>query len=233
MAKNHGARQQKRVAKQKAKSAAKRSSLLRRNSTDPTIRLRGAEKWLIVKALVSAVLWDRGIGYLLIARQESEGRLIMAVFLVDVYCLGVKNAFWRAGTHEDLEDLIRQTEKVQMMAAITPSCLAKIVKGAVEYAQSFGFPPHPDYDHAALLLDGLDPSTCPNQFAFGRDGKPFYIQGPNESFALATAISQRIQEADGHYLVAIPDVGSQEFPTTEGAFDELDSLDDDDSADEG
>ena len=104
-----------------------------------------AEKWPIVKALVSVELWDRGIGYLLIARQESEGRLIIAVFLVDVYCLGVKNAFWHAGTHEDLEDLIRQTEKVQMMCAITPSCLAKIVKGAVEYAQSFGFPPHPDY----------------------------------------------------------------------------------------
>ena len=104
MAKNHGARQQKRMAKQKAKRSAKRSILLRHSSKDPTIRLQRAEKWPVVQALVAAELWDEGIGYLAIARQESEGRLIFASFLVDVYCLGVKNAFWRAGTHQDLKD---------------------------------------------------------------------------------------------------------------------------------
>jgi len=230
MAKNHGPRQQKRVAKQKAKRSAKRFILLRNSSNDPTIRLQRAERWPVVQVLVGAKLWDDGIGYLTIARQESEGRLIFAVFLVDVYCLGVKNAFWRAGTHQDLKDLIRQMEEGQKMRAITPACLAKIVKGAVEYAQSFGFPPHPDYRHASILLDGIDPSTCPNQFTFGRDGRPFYIQGPNESLAEATAISQRIQDAGGHYLMAIPGAGVGELPA--GTFDQFDALDEDNSPDE-
>jgi hypothetical protein len=230
--KTHGARQQKRLAKLKAKRLAKRSVLARRNSTDPTMRLERADQWPIVQALVGAQLWNDGIGYLVLVRQESQGRLVSAVFLVDVYCLGVKNAFWRAGSHEETEDMIRQMDQVQRMRAITPACLAKIIKGAIEFAQSFGFRPHPDYRHASILLDGIDPSTCPNEFTFGRDGRPYYIQGPNESPAEVKAIIQRTQDAGGHFVVMLPDVGSQAFPMIEGAFDELDTPDEDDLPDE-
>ena len=59
--------------------------------------------------------------------------------------------------------------------------------------QVFRLPTHPDYRHAATLLAGIDPSTCPEHFAFGREGKPFYIQGPHESPAQADAIMERIR----------------------------------------
>jgi hypothetical protein len=204
MAKNHGARQQKKVAKLKAKRSDKRSDLIRRNSSDPTVRLQRAEKWPVVHAYVGLKLWDDGIGHLVIARQESEGRLIFGVYLVDVYCVGVKDAFWRAGTNGDFKDLIRSMEKVQTMTPISPACLAKIVTGSVDYALSFGLRPHPDYRHAAMLLAGIDPSTCPQEFTFGRDGKPFYIQGPFESPEVARAILERIHAAGGHFLVQVP-----------------------------
>ena len=102
------------------------------------------------------------------------------------YCLGVKNAFWNAGPPGDFKELLQKMEQTQTMVAISPACLVKIVEGAVEYARSFGFPPHPDYRHAALLLSGIDPKACTHEFTFGRDGKPFYIQGPNESPAMAS-----------------------------------------------
>lgn len=232
MAKKHGAKQQKRVAKQKVKRLEKRSLLFRRSSKDPTIRLQAAEKWPVVQSLVGASLWDQGIGHLVLARQEPEGGLSYAVFLVDVYCLGVKNAFWRAGSPGDFKELIRRIEKSQSLVPIAPACLVKIVEGTVEYAQSFGFPPHPDYRHAAMLLQGIDPSTCPREFTYGRDSKPFYIQGPNESFAVAKAISQRLQAEGGHFLVRLPDDDVAELPAMEGEFDELDDVDEDDSPDE-
>ncbi len=123
-------------------------------------------------------------------------------------------------------------EKGQRMGPISPSCLAKIVKEAVEYAQAFGFVPHPDYRHASMLLEGIDLSTCPTQFTFGRDGKPFYVQGPHESFAQAAAISQRLQAMGGHYLVQLPEAVVQEHPEIEGLFGEPDSLDEDNSPEE-
>jgi len=211
MAKQHGARQQKKIAKQKAKRAEKRSSLSQRTSKDPTIRLRQAAKWPVVQALAAVDLWKDGIGSLAIARQESEDGLVFAVFLVDVYCLGVKNAFWRAGTRGDFNKLLDKMEETQTMHAITPACLVKIVQGAVAYAQSFGFSPHPDYRHAAKLLEGVDPATCKQAFRFGQNGKPFYIQGPNESPAQAEAIMQRITAAGGHFMIGGPVPGLEDF----------------------
>ena len=102
---------------------------MRRHSNDPTLRLQHVEKWPVVQAIVGTKLWIDGLGYLAIARQEAEGRLIFAVYLVDVYCLGVKNAFWQAGTMGDFKDLIRRMEETQAMTTISPAGLVKIVKG--------------------------------------------------------------------------------------------------------
>jgi hypothetical protein len=228
MAKKHGAKEQKRIAKQKAKRAEKRLNLIRRTSTDPTIRLQRAEKWPVVRALAGAELWEVGIGDLAIARQESEGQLVFGFFLVDVYCLGVKNAMWRAGTPGDFEELIRHIEQNQTMRPILPACLVKIVKGAVEYAQSYGFPPHADYRHAAMLLEGIDPATCLQEFRFGFNGRPLYIQGPHESPAEVMAIVQQVQLAGGNYTLAFPGAGSEKLAGIEGGFDDFDSGDEDD-----
>jgi hypothetical protein len=220
VARKNEARRQKRIAKQKSKRLAKRSLLFQRSSKDPAVRLQQAEKWPVVKAFVAATLWQERIGNLMIARQDSGGRLVFAAFLVDVYCLGAKNAFWRAGTRADFEDMIRQMDEVRRMIPITPACLVKIVKGAVDDAQSLGFPPHPDYHHASQLLDGIDPSTCPNSFTFGKDGKPFYIQGSNESPAQVEAIMQRIHGVGGHFFVQLHGPDVEESPGMEEEFDE-------------
>jgi hypothetical protein len=125
--------------------------------------------------------------------------------------------------------MVQHLSQSQRMRAIAPACLAKIVKGAVEYAQSFGFSPHPDYDHAAKLLDGIDPTTCPEEFTFGRDGKPFYIQGPNETFAQAQAIMGHVQSLGGHYFIQLPGDDPGEFAGLEDESDDFDSLDEDEA----
>jgi hypothetical protein len=234
VARNHGARQQKRAAKQKAKRSEKRAKELRRTSTDPTIRLATARKWPVVQALAAPELFSTGIGHLAIARRESEGSVVCAVFLVDAYCLGVKNAFWSVGTHHDFEEIVERIEKIQKMRAIEPACLVKMVRGAVAYAQSLHFPAHPDYRHAAMLFDGIDTADCPHQFSFGRDGKPFYVQGPHESSAQAAAIMQRITEVGGHFLVGGPVAKSLELPEFDDELDQNDAekLDQDDLLDE-
>jgi len=231
MVMKHGAGKQKKLAKHKAKRSVKRSRLLQFSSKDPTVRLRHAEKWPIVHTLVGAKLWSDGIGYLAIGRQEAETRLVFGVFLVDAYCLGVKNAFWNTGTPEDFKELIQRMEQTQKMIPISPACLVKILEGAVAYAQSFGFPPHPDYRHAAMLLEGIDPQACTHEFTFGRDGKPFYIQGPSESPAAASAIMQRIQEAGGHFIIEARGPGMDQFNGLEGEDNELDLIQEEDSPD--
>jgi hypothetical protein len=201
MAKKHGAKQQKKLAKQKARRQEKRAIISRRTSTDPTIRLQKADRLPVVRSLVGETLWEDGIGHLVIVRQESEGNLVYASFLVDVYCLGVKNAFWDAGSPGDLRELIERMEEAQPMRPIAPECLVKIVQGAVEYAQFLGFRPHHDFRHAGMLLAGIDPAGCTRKFSFGREGRPFYIQGPNETPEEARAIADHLRAMGGDFLI--------------------------------
>jgi len=203
MAKNHGAKQQKKLAKQKAKRKEKRATLSKRDSVDPTIRLQRAEKWPVVRALVSEELRENGLGYFLLARQEGEGRLVFATYLVDTYCLGVKDAFWQTGSKRTFDDLVERIESNQALVPIEAACLVKILNGAVDYASSLGFRPHEDFRHAALLLQGIDPATCTEEFTYGKDGKPLYIQGPHETPQQIQFIMNRVREAGGHFLTGI------------------------------
>ncbi len=207
MAKDHGARQQKKATKQKAKRIAKKAELARRDSKDPTVRLKDAEKWPITHCLVADKLWEDGIGYLLIARRAPDGRFVWANYLVDVFCLGVKNAYWDNGTALDFSELVDRVEQVQTLSEVKPEAFAKIISGAIEYAASFGFMPHPDFRHAALLLEGIDRTRCTEEFSFGRDGKPFYFRGPNETLAQAKLICERVTQAEGDYIVQISGPG--------------------------
>ena len=210
MAKNHGARQQKKLAKQKAKRSEKRTYLSERTSTDPTIRFREAKRWPVVEALIPEQLWEDGIGQLILARREAEGQLIYGVYLVDVFCLGVKDAFWQAGSPGQFKELVEKINENsgQKLKPATPAALVKIIQGAVEFAKSFGFAPHSDYRHTAMLLSGIDPAACLEEYAFGKNGKPVYFQGPYESVAQATAIRQRIIAAGGDYTVMAPDLNT-------------------------
>jgi hypothetical protein len=231
MAKSHGAKEQKRAAKQKARRQAKRAVLTQRASDDPTLRLQDAAKWPIVRAHLGGKIWKEGIGHALIARREPAGGLVYAVFLIDVYCLGVKSAFWRTGLSSEIDEVLKKMENFESMRDVDPACLAKVVTGAVDYASSFGFAPDPDYRHASKLLAGIDPSTCASTFTYGHEGRPFYIQGPNESPAQAEAIVRAIQMAEGHFIVAVPpddDDEAEEFRREFGSTERIDDTSDDD-----
>jgi len=203
MSKQHGAREQKRLAKQKAKREAKRRQVARRNSPDPTIRLKEADGWPIVASLVPENLWTMGLGNLIVARKMPDGQLACAVFLVDVYCLGVKNALWTILGQSEFHALCRKLDDQGQLAQVTPEYFAKLVYCAADFGQSLGFPPHRDFRYAQRLLAGIDPSQCPDEFEFGQEGRPLYIRGPAETVDEAHTIAARVQALGGDYAVPL------------------------------
>ena len=225
---NHGARQQKKLAQKKAKREKKRSQLARQTSDNPVIRLANCESWPIINSMLPPTMWDKGMGQLVLSRRMPNGFMATAVFLVDSYCLGVKNAFWKVLNEGQTEDLIHKMSQQQPLETVTPEHLVKVARGAVAYALNLGFPPHPDYRHAGLLLEGIDPSLCSDTFEFGKDGKPLYIRGPGENMAQATAIMQRVQKAGGDYIMVLGDPTKAFMTDDKIGLDELDEGDFDD-----
>lgn len=229
MAQNQ-ARRQKKIAKQKQKRQDRRSELARQNSNDPTDRLAHVDRWPIVETLVSSSVWESGIGYGIITRRVTSTKLALGNFLIDRYCLGVKNCFWKICSDDEHRKICEQIRNSSTLDAVSPEFLSKLVHCAADYAQSLGFPPHADFRYVRLLLDGIDPSLCDETFEFGKDGKPLYISGPYDSPERARAIAARVHSAGGEYLAGAHHIESGGLSAL---TDELEfEGDDDDFADD-
>lgn len=230
MSKRHGAREQKKLAKQKAKRDARRKQLARLSSRDPNLRLKSADRWPITAALVPEELWSGGMGNLLFARRMPDGHIAVACFLADVYCLGIKDAFWRICSSDDFDDLKQQiVESGGPLENVSAEYFSKLVHQAADYGQSLGFPPHADFRCARLLLAGIDPSRCHEEFQFGKDGKPFYVRGPYESDERAYWIADRVRALGGNYMLPVSEFDP--FPDTDlpeyGNYPETDVIESD------
>ncbi|WP_338671691.1 hypothetical protein V1460_01715 [Streptomyces sp. SCSIO 30461] len=145
--------------------------------------MAGATAWAEVDPLGQEPEPDRGgFAQILLARQERASRVTVTGFLVDVYCLGVKNVtdpevmgsgslttyvptYYSAFDHRPLPIGVEQAQT--------------IVHDAVVYARSLGFEPASGFTDAAVHL-GSPPCDRP-AIGFGRDGKPFYFSGPYDN----------------------------------------------------
>jgi hypothetical protein len=84
----------------------------------------------------------------LVARDEARGRVSACGYLVDVYCLGVKNVVGprvmdRHGLFEFARSYFSAYEGQSLAASL--ELAQHLVCGAVEYARSLGFEPHEDF----------------------------------------------------------------------------------------
>ena len=159
----------------------------------------------IHECLIPESLFDIGIGNVIVSRKMPNGFIGVAFFLVDVFCLGVKDAFYDvlspARYDQRLSGLHHETFR-----ALHPTCARKLVEGAEAYARDLGFQPHPDYQLARQIFGDLDATACPTRYVFGKDGKPFFMSGPYDTPARCRKILDTLTRRCGpegfHFMVA-------------------------------
>jgi hypothetical protein len=200
----HGSRQQKKLAKRKAERSQKQklAALLSAPGLPQMALL--ARKGTITKTAVSVELWERGIGYAWISRTLVDGRVVFANFMLDVWCLGVKDVIFDVRSLGKAQEIYRNLEHQLAWRAIAPADLRELVHQAVDYAKAIGFAPHPDYRHAQAILEGIE-GEARETFTFGKDGHPLYISGPYDSLEKSRIISEKVAAIGGHYMVGMPE----------------------------
>jgi hypothetical protein len=223
VSKQQKAGKQKRPAKKPAKKNARRGRrgivLSRSLVAHPAEYLQSADRWPIVECLISEGLWEMGLGQAIITRETPEAVIACAGFLLDVGCLGVKTAFWKFMWPDEYDVIGLLLDFHDKLCTAEPAYFAKLVYQTADYGQSLSFPPHPDFQTAQLLLAGIDPLQCADEFEFGLDGRPWYVPGPNETPEQVAQISDRVFQLGGR--VDIPPDDDEMFYEWPGDIKEI------------
>ena len=164
----------------------------------------------IHECLIPNNLFETGMGSIIWARQTPMKEIAVSAFLVDTFCLGVKNALFHVTTLADYENNLKphfvSLSNSNVLEGLHPACARKLVEGAVHYAKELGFTPHPDYRMAKGIFGDVDTSLCFTTFTYGKQGQPLYMRGPNESLVQAKRIVERLNRVCGpgnfNYIIA-------------------------------
>jgi hypothetical protein len=182
-------KRQKKQERRAAKRKEKKHLQVRQQSAGLPERLSAATKFPILHCRIGDSLGPDGIGSVLLSRELPGGQVAVAVFLVDRYCLGVKDAFGMILGRASYNDrFMRQTQHKMPMHDVPPADARKLVEEAVAYAHGLGLAPHPDYPKMLPLFGSVNTADSTAQFEFGQDGKPFFVAGPNDTPARSRQI---------------------------------------------
>jgi hypothetical protein len=181
---------QKALMKKRSKQkAAAQHRAHRQESTSLSLQsiIRRARTFPLLECLISAN-WQQespGLVEILVARQQPDGDICFGVYLVDKYCLGLKNTFANAGfSRSRYENEIRsKIFRGSTPVECPPELAHQMIYASIEYAAQFGFEPNKDFALSQYLLAPRGELAEPYQLTFGRDGKPFYVAGPHDNTA--------------------------------------------------
>jgi hypothetical protein len=173
-------KRQKKLERRAANRKQRQKTLVKQKHRGLRERIAAAVTAPVLHSRLSETVWE-GLGYALLSRQLPNGHVAFAMFLVDLSCLGVKNAFGDVVTRAEYDRMLRDIEGQYELIDMSPPDVRNLVEGAVQYAGDVGLDPHPAYARLASIFGDIDPSEAKGDFRFGGpDGKPHFLAGPND-----------------------------------------------------
>ncbi len=124
--------------------------------------------------------WEKiGKGHIHVARQHTSGNVTVAFFLIDFYCLGVKDAFYKFNI--PLHEFERLYDSNPFpLTEISANTAFNMIYEAVDFAAEAGLSPHKDFALVKHLIDDEDDIEY-EKIPVGRDGIHTLILDDNEN----------------------------------------------------
>jgi len=191
------------MALKRAKKAQRRKQLVAEKRVAEAIdaglggQIRRAAGAPIQHCLLSQALFDAGMGTLLLARGLTPFDFALGTFLLDPYCLGIKDIMFRVVDEDELEMYVETMGAASPFIFVEPSYARKLLRDLAAWARSIGFPPHRDFAAVEQLFGNVSADVCDEVFRFGRDGKPVYMPGPSEPSSLIRSRVEQLRKRFG------------------------------------
>ncbi len=167
--------------------------------TTPENYIRQRARTLPIHECLVNSNWEKdGLASIIVARKHSSGNFTLGLYLVDLNCLGVKDAqyFFNIYPSEYKEMLEHRLEGADM-TEVSYELVHNIVYAGVEFAEDYGFKPHKDFSVAQYILEEDSEDIEFLEISCGLNGKPFYVRGPLESDVKASRIIAQLEKTAG------------------------------------
>ena len=174
-------------------------------------------------------LMDSGEGYAIVTRKHTGGNVSAAFFLIDAYCLGVKDSFYKLRMSEfELDDML---DRVPGLNECTYEEAHNWVYGAIDFAEEAGIAPHKSFNLTKYMLEEDTDDIPLIEYEFGKDGKHTLVAHSNlEASKYLPLLEKNLGE--GNYDVIIGDRGFSDEYEDEDEYGDDDDYEDEDE-DEG
>ena len=185
------------MAMKRARKAQRRKQVVAQKRRADTLeaslpaRVLRAAQAPIQHCFLTESVFDIGMGTLILARGATPHHLALSSFLIDVFCVGIKDVIFESVESEVFEMYMEVTDAGSPMISVDPSYARKLLRDLAAWSQSIGFAPHRDFEAVERIFGDVNADASEAAFQFGRDGKPVYIPGPNDT---ASLIRRRIAE---------------------------------------
>ena len=179
------AKRQKKLLKKRQQSKVRRQHLAEIvpfAMLSPKQKLRQACRHPIHECLINPSWQEKGLATILMSRRQPDAHMAFGVFLVDIFCLGLKNTFANVDFSEAryVREVVGRVYEQQESEPCDCDLAHQIIYGGIAYAKQFGFKPNKDFRLSQHVLDAAE-SIGPSDIEFGRDGKPLFVSGPDDN----------------------------------------------------
>jgi hypothetical protein len=193
----------KKNSKQKAVSALK----VRQSATVSLQSiLLNARTFPILECWITAD-WKKGSGLvqIILSRQQPNGKICCGVYLVDKYCLGLKNTLAKINmSPERYQEIYNDIASRQSLTQCPIELVHQMIYEAIDYAAQFGFEPQSDWTQTQYMLAPRGELKEPYKLEFVKDGKPLFISGPYDN---VPKIMKQLEKTAGpgnyHYMAQV------------------------------
>jgi len=220
------------------KQTLNRFKIMSKNKKGKVVSLKpaqlSAEKYIqkqahslpVFECLITREWQNTGICSIVVARMHITGNITAGIYLVDLYCLGLKDTTYQFNISPDEHSVYYSNEYA--METCKYVIAHNIIYGAIAYAEDYGFKPDKDFAVSRFILEEDDERVAEIEIEFGLDGRPCFMPGPDDSEAQIKKVIAILERSagPGNFEVIDDFDGDDEFDDDE--FDDGEEFDDDD-----
>lgn len=189
------------IAQKRAKKAQRRKQVVAQKrrveeqEASLPARVKRAAELPIQTCSLTEALFDGGIGSLVLARGMTPDRVVLSAFLLDTYCLGIKDVTFGVVDGDYFRFYMEAMDVTSPMIAVDPGYARKLLRDLAAWSRSIGFDPHGEFATVERIFGDVSADASDAVFPFGRDGKPVFIPGPSDTPQL---VRHRIEQMRKH-----------------------------------